>query len=108
VVVFQTALDRPKRKSVRTQLVSYGEPGKDRRRRPCTLSRVWAESAKRAGLENLRFHDLRHDAVSQVVEAGLGDQQVAMISGHKSMQLLERYAHLRGEDFVGALDRVLS
>jgi len=68
---------------------------------------VWAEAVKRAGLEDLRFHDLRHEAVSRFVEAGLADQQVAAISGHKSMQMLKRYTHLRGEDLVGALDRVI-
>nr|NIP47383.1 site-specific integrase [Gammaproteobacteria bacterium]NIP89582.1 site-specific integrase [Gammaproteobacteria bacterium]NIR24415.1 site-specific integrase [Gammaproteobacteria bacterium]NIS06084.1 site-specific integrase [Gammaproteobacteria bacterium]NIU41322.1 tyrosine-type recombinase/integrase [Gammaproteobacteria bacterium] len=107
VAVFQTALDHPMRKSVRTQLVFFGEPGKDKRRRPYRINKVWAEAVKRAGLEDLRFHDLRHEAVSRFVEAGLADQQVAAISGHKSMQMLKRYTHLRGEDLVGALDRVL-
>lgn len=105
--VFQTALDHPMRKSVRTQLVFFGEPGKDKRRRPYRINKVWAEAVKRAGLEDLRFHDLRHEAVSRFVEAGLADQQVAAISGHKSMQMLKRYTHLRGEDLVGALDNAL-
>ncbi len=56
-------------------------------------------------LRDLRFHDLRHEAVSRFVEAGLGDQEVATISGHKSMQMLKRYTHLRAEDLVAKLDR---
>jgi len=107
VAVFQTALDHPMRKSVRTQLVFFGEPGKDKRRRPYRIGKVWSQAVKRAGLEDLRFHDLRHEAVSRFVEAGLADQQVAAISGHKSMQMLKRYTHLRGEDLVDQLDRVL-
>jgi len=55
---------------------------------------------------NFRFHDLRHEAVSRLVEAGLTDQQVSAISGHKSMQMLKRYTHLRAEDLVAELDRV--
>jgi integrase len=43
---------------------------------------------------DLRFHDLRHESVSRLVEAGLSDQEVATISGHKSMQMLKRYTHL--------------
>lgn len=38
--------------------------------------------------------------------AGLSDQEVAAISGHKSMQMLKRYTHLRAEDWVGKLDKL--
>jgi site-specific recombinase XerD len=47
---------------------------------------------------------LRHEAVSRLVEAGLSDQKVFAISGHKSMQMLKRYTHLRAEDMVYELD----
>ena len=43
---------------------------------------------------------------SQCREAGLSDQEVASISGHKSMQMLRRYTHLRAEDLVKKLDRL--
>ena len=62
---------------------------------------------KKAGIQGLRFHDLRHEAVSRLVEAGLGDQEVSAISGHKSMQMLKRYTHLRAEDLVERLDQVM-
>ena len=58
------------------------------------------------GMKDLRFHDLRHEAVSRFVEGGLSDQQVAAISGHKSMQMLRRYTHLRAEDLVDELDNL--
>ncbi len=62
---------------------------------------------KRLGMTDLRFHDLRHEAVSRLVESGhFSDQQVAAISGHKSMQMLKRYTHLRAEDLVKALDKM--
>ncbi len=61
-----------------------------------------------AGIAGLRFHDLRHEAISRFVEAGLSDQEVAAISGHKSMQMLKRYTHLRAEDLVVKLDRVFN
>ena len=59
-------------------------------------------------MKELHFHDLRHEAVSRLVEGGLSDQQVAAISGHKSMQMLKRYTHLRAEDLVDELDFIES
>ena len=43
---------------------------------------------------NLRFHDLRHEAVSRFFERGLNVIEVAAISGHRSIQMLARYSHL--------------
>jgi len=87
-------------------LVFFGEPGRDGRRRPYNFNKAWNMLKKQVGLADLRFHDLRHEAVSRLVEAGLGDQEVAAISGHKSMQMLKRYTHLRAEDLVGRLDAI--
>jgi len=87
-------------------LVFFGEPGRDGRRRSYNFNKAWNTLKRQAGLADLRFHDLRHEAVSRLVEAGLGDQEVAAISGHKSMQMLKRYTHLRAEDLVGRLDAI--
>lgn len=54
-------------------------------------------------LKGLRFHDLRHEAVSRFFERGLNPMQVAAISGHKTLQMLKRYTHLRAEDLVALL-----
>jgi len=64
----------------------------------------WLGIKAELGVSDLRFHDLRHEAVSRLVEGGLSDQEVAGISGHKSMQMLKRYTHLRAEDLVGRLN----
>ena len=106
VKVFQEALAHPIRPKD-TDLVYWGEPGRDGQRRPYEYNSSWRRALKRAGITDLRFHDLRHEAVSRLVEAGLGDQEVAAISGHKSMQMLRRYTHLRAEDLVARLDQVL-
>ena len=58
------------------------------------------------GMRDLRFHDLRHEAISRLVEAGLSDLEVAAISGHKAMQMLKRYTHLRAQGLVMKLDRL--
>ena len=53
--------------------------------------------------KDLRFHDLRHEATSRLFEKGLNPMQVAAITGHKTLQMLKRYTHLRVEDLVGRL-----
>lgn len=103
--VLGLALNNPVR-PIDTDLVFFGEPGRDGRRRAYQFNNTWAEMKRNLGIADLHFHDLRHEAVSRLVEAGLSDQEVAAISGHKSMQMLKRYTHLRAEDLVGKLDRI--
>lgn len=57
----------------------------------------------RAGLENLRFHDLRHEAASRFFERGLGIMEVSTITGHKDLAMLKRYTHLKAEDIAKKL-----
>jgi integrase len=47
------------------------------------------------GIEDLHFHDLRHEGVSRLFEMGRTIPQVASVSGHRSWQSLQRYSHLR-------------
>ena len=58
---------------------------------------------KRAGISGLRFHDFRHEAASRLFEKGLNQFQVAAITGHKSLQRLQRYTHLKAVDLVDLL-----
>ncbi|WP_280140215.1 site-specific integrase [Vreelandella arcis] len=101
--VFKQALNNPLR-PLDCNLVFFGEPGKEGKRGPYVYTKVWNQAKKKAGLDDIHFHDLRHEAVSRLVEAGLFGQEVAAISGHKSMQMLRRYTHLRAEDLVVKLD----
>lgn len=100
---FKAALANPTRPRG-CDLVFFGEPGRDGVRRPYHFKKTWNDLKNELGMADLRFHDLRHEAVSRLVEAGLSDQEVAAISGHKSMQMLKRYTHLRAEDLVSRLD----
>ena len=103
--ILRIALANPARPN-ETDLIFYGEPGRDGRRRPYNFNKVWGDIKRGADVTDFKFHDLRHEAVSRLVEAGLSDQEVASISGHKSMQMLRRYTHLRAEDLVARLDSV--
>ena len=58
----------------------------------------WDKLKKRAKLNDLRFHDLRHEAISRFFERGLSIAEVALISGHKDPRMLMRYTHLKAED----------
>lgn len=51
-------------------------------------------------LRGLRFHDLRHEAVTRLFEKGLNPIEVGMVSGHKTLSMLQRYTHLRSEELV--------
>jgi len=101
--LFKQALANPIR-PIECDLVFFGEPGRDGKRRAYAFTKAWGTLKKSLGLADLHFHDLRHEAVSRLVEGGLSDQEVAAISGHKSMQMLKRYTHLRAEDLVDRLD----
>ena len=58
------------------------------------LRRAWDRARRKAGINDLRFHDLRHEAVSQFFEMGMSVPEVALISGHKDLRQLFRYTHL--------------
>jgi integrase len=50
-------------------------------------------------IEDLHFHDLRHDGASRLFEAGWPIERVALVTGHKDWNMLRRYTQLRAEDF---------
>lgn len=64
-----------------------------------TWERCKRRAAKdRPGIAELRFHDLRHEAVSRFFELGLSVPEVAAISGHKAPRMVFRYTHLKPQD----------
>lgn len=74
------------------------QPRKDARIFPASTEAVTAaftRACKVLGIEDLHFHDLRHDGVSRLFELGWTIPQVAMVSGHRSWQSLKRYTHIR-------------
>lgn len=71
---------------------------------PDSITQAFERVCKAAGIKDLRFHDLRHEATSRLFEKGWGIMEVKTMTGHKTLQMLERYTHLRAEDLVGRLD----
>ncbi|MGA9751153.1 MAG: site-specific integrase [Acidobacteriota bacterium] len=64
---------------------------------------AWERLKKRVGIEDLHFHDLRHEAISRFFEHGLSMPEVSAISGHKDPRMLMRYTHLKAESIAEKL-----
>lgn len=58
------------------------------------LKMCWRRIMVKTQLEDLHFHDLRHEAISRLFEMGLSMPEVALISGHRDPRMLMRYTHL--------------
>ncbi|MEQ1902076.1 MAG: site-specific integrase [Devosia sp.] len=73
---------------------------------PNALRLSWSRVVKAAGVEDLHFHDLRHEAISRFFELGLTLPEVAAISGHRDVRMLLRYAHASPEELAKKLERM--
>lgn len=69
------------------------------------LRSAWEKACERAQIEGLRFHDLRHEATSRLFELGLDRIEAASITGHKTLQMLKDYTHLRAESLARKLNQ---
>lgn len=67
------------------------------------VKRAYIRAVRRARIEDLRFHDLRHEATTRLFEKGLNIMEVASITGHKDLRMLRRYTHLKAEDLAKKL-----
>lgn len=66
---------------------------------------AWRVALQRLAIADLHFHDLRHEAISRFFELGtLNVMEVAAISGHRSLNMLKRYTHLKAYQLVSKLD----
>lgn len=62
-----------------------------------SVSASFERVTARLGIDNLRFHDLRHEGISRLFEQGLSIPEVALISGHQSWAMLRRYTNLSAQ-----------
>lgn len=67
----------------------YGEKAK-----PYEIRKSWNTALKKAEIENFRFHDLRHSTASYLAMNGATLSEIAEVLGHKTLQMVKRYAHL--------------
>ena len=67
---------------------------------PAAIVMIWKKTRATLGVADLRWHDLRHEAASRFSERGLHPLQIAAITGHKNLNMLRRYTHLKVEDLA--------
>ena len=73
--------------------------------RPDSITAAMVEACTKAGIEDLHFHDLRHEATSRFFEdTDMDSMEISLITGHKTLQMLKRYSHLRAHRLADRLD----
>lgn len=73
---------------------------------PIDLRKPWETALSVAGIENFRFHDLRHTAASYLAMSGADMLTIADVLGHKTLQMVKRYAHLSDQHKAEAVARM--
>lgn len=61
---------------------------------PIDIRTAWENALTKAKIEDFRFHDLRHSAASYLAMNGASLAEIAEVLGHKTLQMVKRYAHL--------------
>lgn len=67
---------------------------------------AWEQAVKAAAIENFRFHDLRHTYASYLAMSGASLLEIATLMGHKTLAMVQRYAHLSNEHATSVVDRM--
>ena len=88
------------------RLGSYVVLGEDPEKPRHDLKKVWAAVTRRAGLEGVRIHDLRHTFASVGAGGGMGLPIVGKLLGHSQAATTARYAHLDNDPLRRASDRI--
>lgn len=67
------------------------------------ISAAFTRACQMLGIDDLKFHDLRHEGVSRLFEMGFSIPHAAAVSGHRSWASLKRYTHMktRGDKYDG-------
>ena len=70
------------------------------------LRAPWEAALKKAGIEDFRFHDLRHSAATYLAMNGASLAEIAEVLGHKTLQMVKRYTHLSEAHTAGVVARM--
>jgi integrase len=76
--------------------------------KPMDIRAAWEHAVQRADIQDFHFHDLRHTAASYLVMDGATLVELAEILGHKTMQMVKRYAHLSESHIAGGVSSMTS
>ncbi len=81
-------------------------PDRRYRKRPWNFESVWRKAKHLAEIENFRFHDLRHSAASYLAMNGASSAEIAEVLGHKSLEMVKRYAHLSNAHVSSVVEKM--
>jgi integrase len=71
------------------------------------IDKAWRALTEIAGIENFRFHDLRHHFASRLVQSGIDLNTVRELLGHADITMVLRYAHMSPDRLAMAVERVV-
>lgn len=74
--------------------------------KPFSVRTSWRTAVKKASIEDFHFHDLRHCTASYMAMTGATPQEIAEVLGHKTLQMVSRYAHLAESHVRGVLEKM--
>jgi len=66
----------------------------------------WGRAVRKAKIIDFRFHDLRHTAASYLAMSGCTPSEIGAVLGHKTLAMVQRYAHLHDEHLAGVVGRM--
>lgn len=75
-------------------------------KKPAQIENLWKKAVSKAKLEDFRFHDLRHSAASSLAMNGATLAEIAEVLGHKTLQMVKRYAHLSDQHTADVVKRM--
>ena len=67
---------------------------------------AWESALKNAEIENFTFHDCRHSAASELAMNGASLHEIAAVLGHKTLAMVQRYAHLSEQHTMSVVERM--
>ncbi|MBO6809245.1 site-specific integrase [Thalassospira sp.] len=73
---------------------------------PMEIRKHWYNAIEQAEIEDFRFHDLRHSAASYLAMNGATLAEIAEVLGHKTLQMVKRYAHLSDQHTAAVVERM--
>jgi len=71
---------------------------------PKSITSAFRRARQRSTVEDLRYHDIRHEAISRLFELGFDSMVVSVFSGHRDINMLRRYTHMNANKVLSMLD----